>query len=152
MADGARIRIDKDKLIRKFRRLVPASKEELTAAAVQGAGEVAELAKRFTRSRRVRASIHVEPVPEKLAAQVVAGGPGTMVEARRGTGQMISLARLEEFGTRPHKNKGLYAGTRHPGTRPHPFLFPAARLLRKKNKAKMSRALGKAARKVAGTS
>jgi hypothetical protein len=59
------------------------------------------------------------------------------------------LARLEEFGVAPHKNKGKFAGSRNPGVKPHPFLFPAARLLKKKNKARISRAMGLAARKVA---
>lgn len=32
---------------------------------------------------------------------------------------------LVEFGTAPHVNGGLYAGTHHPGTAPQPFLRPA---------------------------
>lgn len=32
---------------------------------------------------------------------------------------------LLEFGTKPHFNKGLFAGSRHPGTAPQPFVRPA---------------------------
>lgn len=35
------------------------------------------------------------------------------------------LLHLLEFGTEPHVNKGQFAGTRHPGTDPQPFLTPA---------------------------
>lgn len=34
-------------------------------------------------------------------------------------------AHLVEFGTRPHINKGKFAGSQHPGTRPQPFMRPA---------------------------
>ena len=30
-----------------------------------------------------------------------------------------------EFGTGPHRNGGKFAGSRHPGTAPEPFLRPA---------------------------
>jgi HK97 gp10 family phage protein len=32
---------------------------------------------------------------------------------------------LVEFGTKPHINKGKFAGTLNPGTRPQPFMRPA---------------------------
>lgn len=34
-------------------------------------------------------------------------------------------AHFVEFGTRPHTNAGMYAGSQHPGTAPDPFLRPA---------------------------
>lgn len=34
-------------------------------------------------------------------------------------------AHLVEFGTAPHVNGGIYAGSRHPGTAPQPFARPA---------------------------
>lgn len=34
-------------------------------------------------------------------------------------------AHLVEFGTGPHINGGLFAGSPHPGTAPHPFARPA---------------------------
>lgn len=35
------------------------------------------------------------------------------------------LLHLLEFGTEPHVNAGIFAGTRHPGTTAQPFLTPA---------------------------
>lgn len=58
-------------------------------------------------------------------------------------------ARWVEFGTAPHPNLGEFAGTRHPGTRAHPFFYPAYRVHRKRMKSKVSRAITKAAKKVA---
>ena len=34
-------------------------------------------------------------------------------------------AHFVEFGTKAHINKGMYAGSRHPGTAPDPFMRPA---------------------------
>lgn len=34
-------------------------------------------------------------------------------------------AHLVEFGTAPHINKGMFAGSKHPGTAPQPFARPA---------------------------
>lgn len=149
MQDGVTISVKRDALIRKFQKLVPAARVEVTAAALQGAQEVAELAKRFARSDRVKASIRAIPLEKRLAAMVVAGDGATLVERRKGSGEFVSLARLEEFGVGPHINKGEFAGSHNPGVKPHQFLFPAARLLKKKNKARIARAIGQAARKVA---
>jgi hypothetical protein len=149
MADGLKITVKREQLIRKFQKLVPNARVELVAAAMKGAEEVAGLAKRFARSHRVRASIHAEPLPQRLAALVAAGDASTLVPARKGSGEMVSLARLEEFGVPPHTVGGKFKGAHHPGVKPHPFLFPAARLLKKQNKARMARALGAAARKAA---
>lgn len=56
-------------------------------------------------------------------------------------------ASLVEFGTAPHVNKGLFAGTQHPGTAAQPYFFPAYRLTRKRMKSKLSRAMRRAIKK-----
>jgi hypothetical protein len=150
MPGYVRVTVNKGALIRKFRALVPAADEELVAAAMKGAEDVAALARRFMRSDRLRNSVKAEPVPERLGARVVVGDESTRVELRKGSGEYVNLALTEEFGTKPHENEGKFAGSHHPGTKPYPALFPAARLLKKSNKARMARALGKAARKVSG--
>lgn len=58
-------------------------------------------------------------------------------------------ARWVEFGTSPHINGGIWAGTKHPGTRAQPFFYPAWRAYRKGAKSKMGRAINKSAKKVA---
>lgn len=58
-------------------------------------------------------------------------------------------ARWVEFGTSPHINGGYFAGTKHPGTGASPFFYPAWRANRRKAKGKISRAINKAAKRVA---
>lgn len=60
-------------------------------------------------------------------------------------------ARLVEFGTAPHENKGKFGGTQHPGTKPQPYFFPAVRALRRRVKARVTRATKKAAKEVASS-
>lgn len=42
-----------------------------------------------------------------------------------GPAEPIFYAHFVEFGTAPHINKGKFAGTKHPGSAPHPFMRPA---------------------------
>lgn len=42
-----------------------------------------------------------------------------------GPGERSWRAHWVEFGISPHTNAGIYAGTRHPGVRPNPFIRPA---------------------------
>lgn len=42
-----------------------------------------------------------------------------------GPGEKAFHAHLVEFGTAPHINAGLFAGSKHPGTAPQPFARPA---------------------------
>lgn len=72
-------------------------------------------------------------------ALVTAGGPG------------VRHGHLMEFGTEPHVNGGLFAGTQHPGTEPQPFILPAARLTEDQNRRRIGRAVAQAIRKVGGS-
>lgn len=67
-------------------------------------------------------------------ALVTAGGPG------------VRHGHLMEFGTKPHVNGGLFAGTQHPGTEPQPFMLPAARLTEDQNRRRIGRAVAQAIR------
>jgi len=68
-------------------------------------------------------------------------------------------ARWAEFGTAPHslakgadrssRRRRNLPGRQHPGARAHPFFYPAYRANRKKLKSRVSRAITKAAKKVA---
>lgn len=58
-------------------------------------------------------------------------------------------ARLVEFGTRPHINGGLFAGTQHPGSAPHPYFYPAYRLTKKQLKSRIRAAVSRAAKEAA---
>lgn len=58
--------------------------------------------------------------------------------------------RFLEFGTRPHINKGMFAGSQHPGTAAQPHIFPTWRAMRPKAKKKINAAITKAVRKAMG--
>lgn len=51
-------------------------------------------------------------------------GDRTAVEVYMGPGP-LPQAIYTEFGTEPHTNAGLFAGTEHPGTSPQPYMRPA---------------------------
>ena len=42
-----------------------------------------------------------------------------------GPSERFSMSHFWEFGIAPHVNGGTFAGTRHPGVRPTPFIRPA---------------------------
>jgi HK97 gp10 family phage protein len=61
----------------------------------------------------------------------------------------VRYAHLVEFGTKPHPQGGKFAGTQHPGTAARPFFYPGYRANKKKVKARISRAITRAAKRVA---
>lgn len=61
----------------------------------------------------------------------------------------VRYAHLVEFGTKPHPNGGKFKGTMHPGTAAQPFFFPGYRAHKKAMKARVARAVTRAAKKVA---
>lgn len=62
----------------------------------------------------------------------------------------VRYAHLVEFGAAPHVAGGKFEGARHPGAPAQPFFYPNWRLGKKRAKSRISRAIGKAAKKVAG--
>ena len=58
-------------------------------------------------------------------------------------------ARWVEFGTSPHANEGLFAGSEHPGTDAQPFFYPSWRAVRRTVKGGVSRAINKSAKRIA---
>ncbi len=59
----------------------------------------------------------------------------------------VRYAHLVEFGTRPHLNKGKFAGTMHPGTRAQPFFYPGYRAHKKAMRSRITRAITRSAKK-----
>lgn len=60
-------------------------------------------------------------------------------------------ARFVEFGTAPHVNKGKFAGSRHPGTAAQPFFYPGWRVVRRRVKGRVTRAIKAAAKEAAAS-
>lgn len=63
----------------------------------------------------------------------------------------VRYAHLVEFGSAAHTNGGMFAGSEHPGTKGQPFFFVSWRANRKKAKARIRRAITKAAKEVAAS-
>lgn len=75
----------------------------------------------------------------ELTVAVTAGGPDTF------------YARFVEFGTSERTAGGRFAGATIPAIPPQPFFYPAFRALRRRIRSRISRASGKAARRVAAS-
>lgn len=82
-------------------------------------------------------------------AKGILGAQGLAATVHAGDRQAW-YARLVEFGTRPHKNKGLFEGTDHPGTRALGFFFGTYRLRKKSMLSRFSRAMRKAIKESVG--
>ncbi|WP_193336169.1 HK97-gp10 family putative phage morphogenesis protein [Devosia beringensis] len=72
-----------------------------------------------------------------LKITIYAGGPDAY------------YARFIEFGTAPHVNGGRFAGSQNPGTAAQPFFYPSWRAYRKRVRGRVTRAINKAAKRVA---
>lgn len=65
-----------------------------------------------------------------LSYTIKAGGAATTKKVRAGflgAGSDYDYAHAIEFGTKPHKNGGIFKGSRHPGTKARPFFFSSYR-------------------------
>lgn len=143
---------NRDRLNAKLRALPAAAKAEIRKALETDAQEIVDLAKRF--------------VPVKTGALKNSIGynfddASSLPNAATASGLVVTIyagddnawyARLVEFGTKPHVNKGEFKGSQNPGAPAEPFFFPAYRLGKKRAKARLGRAYNTAAKKVASQS
>jgi HK97 gp10 family phage protein len=156
MADGVSMKVrNKDKLLEKLGALAPATFEALADANHQTADEMVELARSMApvRSGKLRDSI-VATGPGGTPPAYSQGGGGTVPEgayAVSAGNTRVRYAHLVEYGTAPHENAGLFAGTMNPGAKRQPFFWPAYRLIRRKMRSRATRAISKAVKQVAGS-
>lgn len=147
MPDGVKLTITgKDALLAKLRSLVPNVDKAMGEANQQSAEEMATLARSFVpvKSGTLRGSIQVEPGNRPGSYRVKAGGKATTKEVRAGSGKPYDYALAVEFGTSQHTNGGLFKGSENPGARRQPFFWVAYRLMKKRMKARNTRAINKA--------
>lgn len=148
-------------LRRKIKALSSAPmRSRIKQAIAEAADEIADMQRRMApvRTGALRASIKVTfgARPAQSSAGLGVGGAAagdpelTAWITAGGVGQGW-YARFVEFGTAPHTAGGKFKGARHPGARAQPFFFPAYRVMRKRAKSKISRAIGKAARDIASS-
>lgn len=147
----------KDRLRLKLRRLLPeAVFEEEQKAANESAADMVMVAKNFV-------AVDTGGLRDSIAA--TKGGdttppysqPGGSMTVPNGAAMVTAgdtenrVAHLVEYGTAPHKNGGIFAGTEHPGTAPQPFFWPAYRIVRPRHQRRANKALRDAIKKVGST-
>lgn len=148
-----------DSLNRKLRELPDAARRLIAPALEQSAQEVVNLARDLAphgRTGELRDSIDwqwggTEGGSSELGTVRLEGrGAGNLTITIFAGDDRAFYARWIEFGTAPHINRGRFRGSENPGTRARPFFFPAYRAVRKKVKSRVSRAVTKSAKQVAG--
>ncbi|ODT82450.1 MAG: hypothetical protein ABS76_07465 [Pelagibacterium sp. SCN 64-44] len=146
-----------DRLKRKLTVLPDKAREAIAKAMEQGAEEVVALAKSLVPidNGTLRDSIGWTWGDAPKGSMVL----GTVRQSGRGAGNMVITifaggrdafyAAWVEFGTSPHTNEGLYAGSQHPGTPAQPYFYPSWRAVRKRVRGRVTRAINKSAKQVA---
>ena len=147
-----------DRLKRRLEAIPKEARAEIRKALEKSAVELAGMVKNFApeHSGDLKNSVGYtfgEYIPENSNVRGVSaagglGDPDLSVTVHAGDAKAFYAA-FVEFGTKAHLQGGKLAGTYHPGTAPKPFFFPAYRLLKKRIKNRIARAVKKAARNVA---
>lgn len=124
-------------------------------ALVQAADDLAGLARTLAPEDEgdLKASITVTPPGGTTPAYAEGGGKRAAADNQAlvtAGNPQVRHGHLVEFGTDPHINGGQFAGTLHPGTDAQPFLLPAGRLTRDRNKRRIGRAVAQAIRQAGG--
>lgn len=146
------------KLERKLKRLPSVAKAEIKAAMEAAAGEVVAMMQSlvpvgdtmalhdsiaWTWGKAPRGSLVIASVKSGMAAELTLTIYAGNAEA--------FYARWVEFGTKGHTNGGMFAGSKHPGTRAQPFFYISWRANKKPARARVRKAVRTAARKVASS-
>ncbi|NRP70608.1 hypothetical protein ILFOPFJJ_01489 [Ensifer psoraleae] len=137
------------RLTKKLRRIPQAAKDAAKAAVVQGANEIAAVQRALAPvdDGELKDSIHVTPPGGTTPPYSQPGGSRTAgpEEAIVTAGNTrVRYAHLVEFGTAPHTNGGMFAGSEHPGTAAQPFFWPGYRAVRKRVRGRVTRTINKA--------
>jgi HK97 gp10 family phage protein len=147
----------RENLLAKMAAMPPAVRSAVKQALAQGADEITEAMQRQAPedTGKLKRSIRQTWGGGKVAYSSLAGSAGEAgdpdLSVRISAGDSsVRYAHLVEFGTAPHLNGGLFAGSRHPGTAPRPFFFPVFRAYRRRARSRISRATTRAVKKVAG--
>ncbi len=149
---------NRDALLRKLAALPPAVRSAVKQALAQGADQITDEMKRLAPkdTGKLRNSIVQTWGGGKVRYSSLAGSsgeagdPDLSVRISAGNSE-VRYAHLVEFGTAPHINGGRFAGTKHPGTSPRPFFYPAYRANKRRVKSRISRATTRAVKQVASS-
>lgn len=154
---------NRDRLLKKLAELPEAMRKAVGPAMDQGADEIVALQKRLAPKKsgalarsikKVKGSYRPDNANVRgvgVGSEGIEGDPDLSVHVVAGDAEAFYAA-FVEFGTAPHVNGGKFAGTEHPGAKAQPFFYPAYRALRKRTKARITRAGRKAAKEMASGS
>jgi len=150
----ARMILGLDRLNRKLKRLPELAEQEIRAAMEQGANEIVAMMKNLVPvdSGELRDSIgwtwgEAPKYSQRIAS--VKSKDGRLALTIYAGNSSVRYAHLVEFGTAPHVNGGLYAGSQHPGSKASPFFYVSWRALRRRTKGRVTRAITRSAKKAA---
>lgn len=143
-----------DRLKRKLKRFPAVVEQEIRVAMEQSATEIVALMKSLVAvdSGDLRDSIGWtwgDRPAYSQAIGAVKSAQGNMVITIYAGNTNVRYAHLVEFGSAPHINGGRFAGSQHPGTAAQPFFFVSYRALRRRAKGRVTRAVNKAAKRIA---
>lgn len=127
-----------DRLLRKIAAMPGAVRQEIGVAINEGADEITSLQRRFVpiEDGVLLGTIENSYEASRLRATMVAGGQATTRPVRNGADAEYDYAFGQEFGT-----------DKMPA---NPFFYPGLRLGKKRATSRITRAVNKAARRVAG--
>lgn len=143
---------NKDKVLRRFRKLPAIVQKELRADFEKGAAALTKDMKRrapkksgalrattlwrWGSSKKVKYAFGATGQSDGLSIVVSSGGQANGFDVR--------YAHLVEFGSAPHPQGGRFKGTMHPGTPANPFFFVTYRAKRRSLRNGRRRAFRKA--------
>lgn len=145
------------KLEKKLKRLPDAATASIKKAMEQSADEIVSMMKSLVPEQSGDLKDSIGWTWGKLP-----NGSTIMAQAKSTLGGGLTLtiyagndkafyARWVEFGTAAHINGGMFAGSKHPGSKASPFFFVSYRANRKRVKSRIRRAVNKAAKEVAAS-
>lgn len=144
-----------DRLKRKLQAIPEVARTEIAKAMEESAAEIVKFARGLAPvedgdlQRSIGWTWGDAPKGAIVLGSVRASKTGNMVITIYAGDDRAFYARWVEFGTKPHENGGLFTGSEHPGTAAQPFFYPAYRAVRRSVRGRVSRAVTKAAKRIA---
>lgn len=151
---SAKVR-NKDRLFAKLQRLAPEAAKQIGIEAEKAGSEMVRIAQGYVPVDKgdLRDSIVMTPGGAQTPVYSQPGGSIKVPEHAAlitAGNSKVRYPHLVEYGARPHIAGGQFAGAAHPGAPAQPYFWPAFRLMRRRFRARMSRAINKAVKQVAG--
>lgn len=143
-------------LQRKLKMLPLKAKQRISEAMVQAADEIVALMKSLvpvdTGALKESIGWTWGKAPKgALTVATVKGAEGDLLLTIYAGNSESFQARFVEFGTKAHTAGGLFAGAEIPAIPASPFFYVSFRALRRRSKARVTRAITKSAKEVAAS-